>query len=79
MICYVRKGNNCIVINHPDIHQTNHWSYVALVQQECSKTLNYSCLLPYKNGRVTKWLCGGLQIRIRGFKSLPALFHQREG
>ena len=25
-------------------------------------------------GRVTKWLCGGLQIRIRGFKSLPALF-----
>ena len=25
------------------------------------------------HGRVTKWLCGGLQIRIRGFKSLPAL------
>lgn len=24
-------------------------------------------------GRVTKWLCGGLQIRLRGFKSLPAL------
>ena len=24
-------------------------------------------------GRVTEWLCGGLQIRIRGFKSLPAL------
>ena len=30
-------------------------------------------------GRVTKWLCGGLQIRIRGFKSLPALQIQHEG
>ena len=29
--------------------------------------------LVYSLGRVTKWLCGGLQIRIRGFKSLPAL------
>ena len=29
---------------------------------------------PSQQGRVTKWLCGGLQIRIRGFKSLPALF-----
>ena len=28
---------------------------------------------PSQQGRVTKWLCGGLQIRIRGFKSLPAL------
>ena len=25
-------------------------------------------------GRITKWLCGGLQIRLRGFKSLSALF-----
>ena len=24
-------------------------------------------------GRITKWLCGGLQIRLRGFKSLSAL------
>ena len=31
-------------------------------------------LRPAPHGRVTKWLCGGLQIRIRGFKSLPALF-----
>ena len=31
-------------------------------------------LRPAQSGRVTKWLCGGLQIRIRGFKSLPALF-----
>ncbi len=31
-------------------------------------------LRPALQGRVTKWLCGGLQIRIRGFKSLPALF-----
>ena len=30
-------------------------------------------LRPALKGRVTKWLCGGLQIRIRGFKSLPAL------
>ncbi len=30
-------------------------------------------LRPAQYGRVTKWLCGGLQIRIRGFKSLPAL------
>ncbi len=30
-------------------------------------------LRPALTGRVTKWLCGGLQIRIRGFKSLPAL------
>ena len=28
---------------------------------------------PSQQGRVTKWLCGGLQIRIRGFKSLSAL------
>ena len=30
-------------------------------------------LRPALKGRVTKWLCGGLQIRIRGFKSLSAL------
>ena len=30
-------------------------------------------LTPAQSGRVTKWLCGGLQILIRGFKSLPAL------
>ena len=27
-----------------------------------------------QQGRITKWLCGGLQIRLRGFKSLSALF-----
>ena len=30
-------------------------------------------LRPAQSGRVTKWLCGGLQILIRGFKSLLAL------
>ena len=29
--------------------------------------------MEWVHGRVTKWLCGGLQIRLRGFKSLPAL------
>jgi cardiolipin synthase len=35
------------------------------------KPLKYNS--PAQFGRVTKWLCGGLQIRIRGFKSLSAL------
>lgn len=35
------------------------------------KPLKYNS--PAQFGRVTKWLCGGLQILIRGFKSLSAL------
>ncbi len=41
-----------------------------LINSNLQKPLVYS---KEAHGRVTKRLCGGLQIRIRGFKSLPAL------
>jgi cardiolipin synthase A/B len=45
-----------------------------LADKKLQKHLLYPFLyLVIPLGRVTKWLCGGLQIRIRGFKSLPAL------
>jgi cardiolipin synthase A/B len=43
------------------------------------KPLLYPFLyLVFPFGRITKWLCGGLQIRIRGFKSLSALSFSTE-
>lgn len=42
-----------------------------LCNSNLQKPLDYFRKVQY--GRVTKWLCGGLQIRIRGFKSPPAL------
>ena len=46
----------------------------VIFNNEYQKPLLHPFLyLVFHFGRVTKWLCGGLQILIRGFKSLPAL------
>jgi hypothetical protein len=52
MICYVRKGNNCVVINHPDIYQTRR-DLNSFLPVNGSRGLFYkkSCFSPVKNVR----------------------------